>query len=588
MVKHSKLILLTGIFALLVPSLISSQASAFIFLGPDLDTSMCANIGSSQHGVRTYPSDWPKFAGVPYEGGLTNWFCRAYTETTYSTFPSYRWTSTIPVGTPVIIGKQDIESYAGTGTFSNDLAKVEWDLDGNGSYEVVDTGPWITAQGTQREQVDSTVTEWTTRARYFETTFVPTAVGTTTLRMRVTHSDSSVDLSTGTFTAVADTATAKVQRGVGPALVTPVLEGEKFVLSAGYSTSASSYFSKYEWDLNGDGIYEIDGGSVNTYSTSFASSGVKTAGVKVTSRGGLTSTATTSIEVRKAPPSGEPGVSIIDGASFTNSRAVQLNLVWPNYATEARISNDGGFAASKTKTLSLASSVDWELDDSVKGIYTKVVYVRFNGSGIDTTKTYSDDIILDTTAPIVESSSAAAASGSIDVTLKATDDITGVDKVQIRNGATTVTKDYNTKISVSEKEIGLTVSASGVKKMASASIEVSVSDKAGNWSAFKTLSVAGILTTTTSTSTIVTQSGAMPKVTTSKSTTAKSIASFAKIKVLATSKVSLKIVPSSAKYCKVSGNTLKGLKTGSCKVTVTVTPKKGRATSKTVTLKVSK
>jgi alpha-tubulin suppressor-like RCC1 family protein len=67
-----------------------------------------------------------------------------------------------------------------------------------------------------------------------------------------------------------------------------------------------------------------------------------------------------------------------------------------------------------------------------------------------------------------------------------------------------------------------------------------------------------------------------------------SIATFAKLKVLSTSKVSLKVVSSYAKYCKVSGTALKGLRTGSCKVTVTVTPKKGKATSKTVTLKVSK
>jgi hypothetical protein len=79
-----------------------------------------------------------------------------------------------------------------------------------------------------------------------------------------------------------------------------------------------------------------------------------------------------------------------------------------------------------------------------------------------------------------------------------------------------------------------------------------------------------------------------PKMTTSKSATAKSIATYAKLKVLSTSKVKLKVVTSSAKFCRVSGTTLKGLKAGSCKVTVTVTPKKGRATSKTVTLKVSK
>ena len=87
-----------------------------------------------------------------------------------------------------------------------------------------------------------------------------------------------------------------------------------------------------------------------------------------------------------------------------------------------------------------------------------------------------------------------------------------------------------------------------------------------------------------STSTSVTT----PKVTLSKPVSTKSIAAFAKLKVLSTSKVSLKVIASSSKYCKVSGTTLKGVKTGSCKVTVTVTPKKGRATSKTVTLKVTK
>ena len=74
----------------------------------------------------------------------------------------------------------------------------------------------------------------------------------------------------------------------------------------------------------------------------------------------------------------------------------------------------------------------------------------------------------------------------------------------------------------------------------------------------------------------------------SKSLTAKSIATYAKLKVASTSKVSLRVLPISAKFCKVSGSSLKGLKAGSCKVTVTVTPKKGNKTSKTITLKVTK
>jgi YVTN family beta-propeller protein len=284
-----------------------------------------------------------------------------------------------------------------------------------------------------------------------------------------------------------------------------------------------------------------------------------------------------------SPPAGEVGVSVRNGDAYTNTKQVVLNLVWPEYATAVRISNDGGFGASKTQTKDLAASVDWELDDSVKGIYTKVVYVRFNGVG-DTTKTYSDDIILDTTAPTIETSSAAVASSTVSVSLKATDDITGVDKVELKNGSSTVTKDYGANLSVPMKDLGLAVSSASVRKLGTSSIEIRVSDKAGNWSAYNALSVSGVVTTpTVSVPTMTT-----PTVSIKKAASAKSIAAFAKLKVLSTSKVSLKVVASYAKFCKVSGSSLKGVKAGTCKVTVTVTPKKGKAASKTVTLKVTK
>jgi DNA-binding beta-propeller fold protein YncE len=296
--------------------------------------------------------------------------------------------------------------------------------------------------------------------------------------------------------------------------------------------------------------------------------------------------------ISPSPPSGETGISINSGASYTNTKGVTLNLVWPEFATEARISNDGGFAASATSTVPLASTVKWDLDDSVKGVYTKVVYVRFSGVG-DQSKSYTDDIILDTTAPVVETPSAAAALGSIEVSLKATDDISGVDKVEVKNGTTSVVKTYETKVSVTEKEIGLAVSTASVRKSESSSIEVRVSDKAGNWSAYQTLAVyrAGsstVNTPTVVTPTVVTPKVVAPKVTTSKSVTAKSIATFAKLTVLSTSKVTLKVISGYSKFCKVSGTSLKGLKAGTCKVAVTVKPKKGASKSKTVSLKVTK
>ena len=291
--------------------------------------------------------------------------------------------------------------------------------------------------------------------------------------------------------------------------------------------------------------------------------------------------------ISPSPPSGETGISINSGASYTNTKSVTLNLVWPEFATEARISNDGGFAASAISTVPLASTVKWDLDDSVKGVYTKVVYVRFSGVG-DQSKSYTDDIILDTTAPVVETPSAAAALGSIEVSLKATDDISGVDKVEVKNGTTSVVKAYETKVSVTEKELGLAVSTASVRKSESSSIEVRVSDKAGNWSAYQTLAVYRAGSSTVNTPTVVTPTVLAPKVTTSKSVTAKSIATFAKLTVVSTSKLSLKVVASSVKFCKVSGTSLKGLKAGTCKVTVTVKPKKGASKSKTVSLKVTK
>jgi len=68
--------------------------------------------------------------------------------------------------------------------------------------------------------------------------------------------------------------------------------------------------------------------------------------------------------------------------------------------------------------------------------------------------------------------------------------------------------------------------------------------------------------------------------------TAKSLAAQANLAVLTGSTVSLKVVTSTAKYCKVTGTNIKGVNVGSCKVTVTVKPKKGISRSKTLTLKV--
>ena len=108
-----------------------------------------------------------------------------------------------------------------------------------------------------------------------------------------------------------------------------------------------------------------------------------------------------------------------------------------------------------------------------------------------------------------------------------------------------------------------------------------------------TTTVPTTTTTTTTTTVPTTTTTTVPKikilvVTTKKSVTAKAVAAYAQLTIKPKSVVSLKAARASSTVCKVFGATLKGLKPGSCKVTVTVKPAKGKSTSKTITLKISK
>ncbi len=72
-----------------------------------------------------------------------------------------------------------------------------------------------------------------------------------------------------------------------------------------------------------------------------------------------------------------------------------------------------------------------------------------------------------------------------------------------------------------------------------------------------------------------------------KSLRASTLTSYAKLFGITKSVPSLKVSSKSSRFCKVYGSTLKGLKVGTCTVTVTVKPKSGPI-SRTVTLKVIK
>ena len=96
------------------------------------------------------------------------------------------------------------------------------------------------------------------------------------------------------------------------------------------------------------------------------------------------------------------GVSINDGAQYTNDPDVTVFAVWPGFASDALVSNDGGFKTAVN--FPVAEKIPWKLDSSGPERLPKTIYVRFT-AGTQVSETYQDDIILDQTPPKVLSAS---------------------------------------------------------------------------------------------------------------------------------------------------------------------------------------
>ncbi|MFL5839456.1 MAG: hypothetical protein ACJ77Z_03275 [Thermoleophilaceae bacterium] len=129
---------------------------------------------------------------------------------------------------------------------------------------------------------------------------------------------------------------------------------------------------------------------------------------------------------------GKPiGVSINRGARFTNDPDVVVTAYGPDATTLTTIANDGGFLDGTEFPAVASSSYRWRLQDSASERLPQSVYVRFAGAGLDSTRTFSDDIILDTTRPVV--TAARMTRGALRVAAR--DSISGVAAIQLRSGA---------------------------------------------------------------------------------------------------------------------------------------------------------
>jgi hypothetical protein len=178
------------------------------------------------------------------------------------------------------------------------------------------------------------------------------------------------------------------------------------------------------------------------------------------------------------------GVSINAGAQYTNSPDVQLAVVWPLGQTSLLAANDGGFAAGVT--FPVAATVPWRLDASGPERLPKTVYLRFG----EATQTFQDDIILDQTAPVVASATTTAPASASAVAaarrarryrvrVRASDNVSGVAAMQLaarkaRPGAVTPFR-------------GLVTYRTSASRF-----HVRVQDRAGNWSAWRTVRIRRI------------------------------------------------------------------------------------------------
>jgi hypothetical protein len=215
-----------------------------------------------------------------------------------------------------------------------------------------------------------------------------------------------------------------------------------------------------EFDLDGDGLYETQRLSplIADPTTSSHSITLKTG--RLPEKNGVHR-----IRARWLAPSGEwivaesrvyvgmePGLSIADGAEFTNKLRSQVYLFPPIGSSGAIVSNDGGFRGGRkvfefdeVKEPGEPIQLSWDLPRADSQRATRVVYVRYvdPAGRAMSGQTFSDDIIFDAVPPRVqeatlsEQPSAAVsrkAARQITLQLKAQDNRSRVVRLQVARG----------------------------------------------------------------------------------------------------------------------------------------------------------
>ena len=214
----------------------------------------------------------------------------------------------------------------------------------------------------------------------------------------------------------------------------PVLAGSEAVLDAGDSSDAEGPLARHEWDLDGDGRFEHDTGAQGLTTTGWPLPGRFHVAVRVTDGAGRSSVERVEVRVTE-PPEGPRafGVTIDSGAAFTRSPAVTVTAFHGRSTDAVLVSNDGGFLAAGE--FAPGTPIRWRLASSGPERLPKTVWVRFR-SGPFLSEAYTDDIVLDESAPRVAAARVSASRPGPLLHVSAADRGSGVDRMQVTTDRT--------------------------------------------------------------------------------------------------------------------------------------------------------
>lgn len=207
------------------------------------------------------------------------------------------------------------DAAASTGGNNTEIVHYEWDLDGDGTFET-DTGQTPT------------------------TTHVYTVKGTYPAAVRVTDSTGASDERVQGISIT--------ERPVASMTITPSspfsLVNTSFDATA--STDSDGTIVRYEWDLDGDGTFEVDAGNIATITRLFGTAGSRDVALKVTDDSGATDVALQTVVVQNRAPTAafaSQQVPAVVGATTTLDASTSNDLDGTIVNHEWDLDDDGTY-----------------------------------------------------------------------------------------------------------------------------------------------------------------------------------------------------------------------------------------------------